>query len=308
MALRGRLIKNRIKSIKNTRKITKAMEMVSVAKMQRAIKNVLATRPYSDLAWHFLGELVKRTDPQKHYLLERREVKKVGLVLISSNRGLCGGFNSQIVQKALKSIKVHEEKVLETEFITFGKRGRDILLKSNCKIVADFEKPDVIQNILEIRPLTHLIINEFRDKKYDKIMLIYTDFVSSLSQIPHVKHLLPVELEADERLGKVEFVAGQKPAAESKIFTPKYDFGYIFEPSIDAVLKSLLPRLVEVQMYQAALESDASEHSARMVAMKNASDAAQDMIYDLTLAFNQARQAGITKEIAEISAGQAAIK
>lgn len=304
MALQGRIIKNRIKSIKNTRKITKAMEMVAAAKMQRAIKNVLATRPYSNLGWHFLGELVKRTDTQKHYLLERREIKKVGLILVSSNRGLCGGFNTQVVQKALKSIQLHEPKVEETDFITFGKRGRDVLLKSNCRIIADFEKPDVLQSILDIRPLTHLIINEYRKKTYDKIMLVYTDFVSSLKQVTRVKHLLPIEIQPDEHIGHVM----NEEKEEIKKHEKKYEFEYLFEPSIDSVLKSLLPRLVEVQVYQAVLESDASEHSTRMITMKNASEAASDMIYDLTLAYNQARQATITNEIAEISAGQAAIK
>ena len=125
MPLQGRLIKNRIKSITNTRKITKAMEMVAAAKMQKATKNVLATRPYSNLAWHFLGELVKRTDPQKHYLLERRDVNKVGLILVSSNRGLCGGFNTQIAQKALKSIEV-SKGIIESSIS--GRKDSDFTL------------------------------------------------------------------------------------------------------------------------------------------------------------------------------------
>jgi len=278
------------------------MEMVAAAKMQKAVRNVMATRPYANLAWDFLGELVKRTDSQKHYLLERRPVKKVGLILISSNRGLCGAFNTQIAQKALKSIQLHEGQVLETEFITFGKRGRDILLKSKVNITADFNKPDVLQTIIEIRPLTHLVIDEYKKGTYDKVMLVYTDFVSSLKQVPRVKHLLPIEPEQDEYIGHV---AGDRQTEFAEEVSYEYEF--LFEPSIDDVLKSLLPRLVEMQIYQAVLESDASEHSTRMLTMKNATDAASEMIDELTLVYNQARQAGITQEIAEISAGQAAI-
>jgi F-type H+-transporting ATPase subunit gamma len=298
-------IRRRIRSITNTKKITKAMELVSASKMRKAVNNVLATRSYANLAWRVVLDLAGKTESQYHPLLEKRPLKKIGIILISSNRGLCGGFNGQIAAKVVREIKKYEKENIAVELITLGKRGRDIARKSNANLIADFIKQDLTVSITQISALSHLILENFINGTYDSILLAYTDFISSITQKPVLKKLLPLETELDENLG---VIGRQQKIDNRKQTTDDNLFEYIFEPTTDEVLEKLLPRLIEMQIYQAVLESDASEHSARMMAMRNASDAAVDMIDDLTLAFNQARQAGITREIAEIAGGKAALE
>lgn len=300
-------IKRRINSVANTKKITKAMEMVAAAKMRKAVDRVLASRNYSNSAWQTILHLASKSESNLHPLLKSREVKKVALVLISSNRGLCGGFNSQIVQKAVDSIKKFEDKVKETHIITLGSRGRDSIARYNYKVEADFEKKDLTASISDINIMSQFLINEFVKGSYDKIMIAYTDFISSINQRPRVMQLLPLKVDSqDEYLGEVTSFGEKKSQQDKKKDVLQGEF--IFEPSAKEVLDYMLPRLVETLIYQSVLESDASEHSARMMAMRNASDAATEMIDELTLAFNKARQASITQEIAEISAGKAALE
>ena len=309
-------LKRRIKSVSNTRKITKAMELVSASKMRKAVRNVIATRDYANMAWTTIVNISQKTESKNHPLLEKRPVKKVALLLISSNRGLCGGFNANIAQKAIDSIRKHEKNVQQTEIITLGKKGRDSLIRSKFTIAADFKKEDLITSIMEISSIAHMLIEGYRRKEYDKVMVAYTDFVSSLNQIPRVKQLLPIDIESDEEylgvVGKSSFIGTDKGFVDEKIkkqLSKKgFEYDYTFEPSAGKVLEEMLPRLIEMQIYQAVLESDAAEHSSRMVSMKNASDSAKDMISDLTLIYNRVRQAGITREISEISAGKAALE
>ncbi len=297
-------IQRRIKSIGNTKKITKAMELVSAAKMRKATESVLGSRSYADLAWKLVRKLATKTDSSLHPLLVHKdEVKKVGLVLITSNRGLCGGFNSQIIQKTINYVKSQSGENVEVDLVTLGKKGGDFLTKRDYKIEADFEKLDIAPDITEIRPLAKLLIGSFLENKYDKVAVAYTDFVSTLVQKPRILEILPLDSESEESdLGKVN--KSDNKEEESQIA----EFEYIFEPTPEKVLNDLLPRLIEMQIYQAILESDASEYSARMVAMRNATDAASDMIDDLTLIFNKARQASITAELADISGGRAAVE
>lgn len=300
-----REIKSRIKSVKNTKKITKAMELVSASKMRRAVAAVSATRPYAQLGWQMLLELVSRTDASLHPLLKKREGKKVAIIVISSNRGLCGGFNTNLIEKIKSSLEKHLENVEQTDFITYGKVGRETLIREKFNVVADFEKPDAIQGITEVTPINELIMQDYKDGKYDKVFVAYTDYKSALIQKPRIKQILPVDYEAEELFGEFS-----KEELEVNAFfdtSKNYEFEFLFEPSPEAVLKSLIPRLVEIQVYQSVLESDASEHSARMMTMKNATESASDMIDSLTLQFNRTRQQAITQEIAEISAGRLAL-
>lgn len=302
-------IKRRIKSIISTKKVTKAMEMVSAAKMRKAVSNVLASRSYSVLAWELVKNLAARTNSKYHPLLKKRKIiKKIGLVLVTSNRGLCGGFNSQIIQKTLQYIRnQRSEKQAEVELVVLGKKGRDFMIKHNQSLIAEFEKLDITTNIAEIRPITKLLIEDYIAGKFDKVVFAYTDFISTLIQKPRILEILPIiqEGEQDGYLGKVRQENNLRPEAEKKLLA---NFIYKFEPSPDKVLSELLPRLLEMQIYQAILESDAAEHSARMVAMRNAADAATDMISDLTLAFNKVRQSSITAELADISGGRIAME
>lgn len=300
MSLGTREIKRRIKSVGNTKKITKAMELVAAVKMRKAVEAVLATRAYSNAAWEIIQDLSAKTDPRHHILLRKRDtIKRIGVVLFASNRGLCGGFNREVVDELAVQLKKEREDNagVAIEIILMGKRGSDIMHKHGHEIIADFDKVDVAMSIAEVTVISKMVLSDFVNKKYDRVLLAYTDFKSAISQKPYVRKLLPIERE-DTELGHVD-------GTEQKEI--KKDFEYTFEPSPDVVLEQMLSRLIELQIYQALLESNASEHSARMLAMRNASDAAGDMIDDLTLTFNQARQQAITSELADISAGSAAI-
>ncbi|MFA5174892.1 MAG: ATP synthase F1 subunit gamma [Patescibacteria group bacterium] len=297
MGVNTKAIKRRIKSVGNTKKITKAMEMISAVKMRKAVANVLATRGYANLAWAMLVDVAKKTNAALHPILTKRPIKKMAVIFITSNRGLSGGFTSRLLQETHDYIIEEKKKTgTETDIILLGKRGRKIFSYFKHPISAEFEKIDITTKMEEILPMARMIIAEYMNGKYDKVAVAYTDFVSAIKQIPRVKQILPLEKE-DELLGKIGEDKEEK----------KYNFEFKFEPKPAEVLSMLLPRLVEMQIYQTILESDASEHSARMMAMRNASDAAEDMIKELNYNFNKARQAGITQEISEIVGGVAAL-
>lgn len=332
MGVNTKIIKRRIKSIGSTKKITKAMEMISAVKMRRAVANVLATRNYATLAWEMLTEIAKTTDVNKHPLLEKRPVKKVGVILITSNRGLAGGFSSRLLQETHKYIMATEavtspltlssaeargttppllhkggdsgavshSTVVEVDIILTGRRGHAIYRRFGHTVIAEFDKLDLTTKIDEILPMAQLVVKDYLEKKYDKIVVAYTDFVSAIRQVPRIKQILPIE-DKDAFLGQTSH------STQATKATFMNDYGFTFEPDPGQVLNILIPRLVEMQMYQAVLESDASEHSSRMVAMKNATEAAEDMIKELQSSFNKARQAAITQEIAEIVGGAAAL-
>jgi len=277
------------------------MELVAAAKMRKSVAKVLATRSYSDLLWETVLRMVKLIDLNRHkFFIEKKEIRKVLVVMISTNRGLCGSFNLNLLQKVRDSINLHHPESQATDLITFGSRGRDEARRRDLKIIADFAKEDVTIDSTSIRPLAHLLIKEFMSGHYEKVFVAYTDFMSSLQQRPHVKQLLPIVPQIDERLAHISHQRPEETVDLSQIAE------FVFEPNMTDLLESFLPRLLEVQIYQAVLESEASEHSARMLAMKNASEAASDMVSGLTLVYNQARQAGITAEIAEIAAGSGA--
>ena len=300
-------IKRRIKSIGSTKKVTKAMELVSAAKMRKAIASVLSTRSYSRLAWELLKRLAQRTNSKYHALLKKRpNLKKIGLVLITANRDLCGIFNYQIINRAHDFIKSQKREIgLEADLVIMGKKGKDVMYKQGHNIIAEFSKLDITTAIEEIRPLAKLLIDDYLSGKYDKVMIAYTDFISTLAQKPRLMQLLPlVRFNEDKYLGQAKEEKSTTVEKQESLLK----FEYLFEPNPEKVLDELLPRMLEMQIYQAILESDASEHSARMVAMRNASDSASDMISSLTLAFNKARQSSITSELADISGGRAAVE
>jgi len=308
-------ISRRIKSVSSTKKITKAMEVVAAAKMRKAIEAVLKTRTYANLSWEtvlHLAKLEKSHSESLHPLLTpRKTINKVAIILITSNRGMCGGYNTAVINKAKESIENHP---VPTDFILVGKKG-SIVHRQNYNVVAEFPKSDILTDSLEINPIVKMVLSDYANKKYDKILVAYTDFVNPAKQIPRVKQLVPVEIETiDEYLGVVgesEQISVTKEIIDEKekkhLTDENYSYEYTFEPSPSEVLDMMIPRLVEIQLYQAFLEANASEHSASMTAMHQATEAASDMISELTLFYNKARQAGITAEIAEISAGANAL-
>ncbi len=300
MAVQTRAIKRRIKSVTSTRKITKAMELVAASKMRKAVSAVLGTRPYATLAWDTVRAVSKVTESELHPLLYAHGTSnKILLVLLSSDRGLAGGFNVNMVRKTLERLRTWEGK--EVEVICIGRRGAKAMKKAGKNIIASFTDITTAPTYKDTLPIGRLIVDEFVKGSYEQVFVAYTDFVSAIAQMPTIFQLLPLgALEESKELGKV--------SETTPVEVIKGSREYMFEPSPEDVLNFLLPKLIETMLYQAVLESAASEHSARMMAMRNASDAASDMIHDLTFTYNQARQAGITQEIAEISSGKAALE
>lgn len=328
MALNTKAIKRRIKSITSTRKITKAMEMISAVKMRRAMQNVNSTRSYSSLAWEIINDVAKRTNIAAHLLLNQRPIKKIGMIIVTSNRGLAGGFNSRLMAAAHQYVLQNADIEVDAEIdiILTGKHGRKGMHRLGKTVIAEFEKIDLTTRIEEVLPMAQLAMGEFIKGTYDKIVVAYNHFDSPIQQTPKIKQILPLEPGTEIVIDEPED-AEVKEKEEQMMFddddgekTEKYfakkkkenesyiESHYTFEPGANAVLDNLLPRLVEMQIYQAILESDASEHSARMMAMRNASDAAKDMIKELNYTFNKARQAAITQEISEIVGGAAALE
>lgn len=312
-------IKRRIRSINSTRKITRAMEMVSAAKMRRAVASVLGVRPYAHAAWDVLTNLARAFENSQLGLLEVRPVKNVLVVVVTSDRGLCGSFNTQIAKKIkeeianpekLKINRIGKQKIesgiknqeLGIDFITIGKKGEGIVRKLQKEIIAAFADAGKFATVADIKAVAKIVEAEYLAKKYDKVVAIYTDYVSAVTQQTRIRQVLPIsQIDIEKQIAEMDVLA-----KEYGLNQPKVE--YKVEPNPEAVLEFVLPRLIEMQLFHAVLESQASEHSARMLAMRNATDAASEMSSDLTLAYNQIRQGKITQEIAEISAGSAALE
>ncbi len=292
-----REIRRRIRSIRNTAQITKAMETVAASRMRRAQERVLAARPYAEKSRLVLQDLASRTRPGEalHPLLQQRPVQRVGLVLVTADRGLCGGFNTDLIRQASNFILEQSQPV---SIVAIGRKGRDFMVRYGRDIIAEFTPISAQPVLADILPIGRLIISDYtldpqRPEKLtlDQVFLLYTRFISTLSHHPVLQQLLPIPTAVLGSGG-----AGAPAAVD-----------YIYEPSSAAVLDELLPRFVEVQIYQAILESIASEQALRMVAMRNATDNALDIIDELTLSYNKARQAAITRELIDITTSAGAI-
>ncbi len=284
-----REIRRRIRSVRNLAQITRAMEMVSASKMRRAQRNVLATRPYADRLRDVMSSLMEGTGgSHKGTLLEvRAEVKNVALILITPDRGLAGSLVANILRRTARFIIDEKAKGRNVKVLAIGKKGRDFLNRSGQDLLAEVTKLGDYPKLADILGVSTNVIQGFLKGDFDEAYIVYSQFVNTLVQRPAVRRILPVE--ADE----------SAPASASSNFN--------YEPDEDVVLKDLLPRFAEVQIYQALLEAIASEHSARMVAMRNATDNAKDLRRELSLTYNKTRQANITKEVSEIASGAAAL-
>ena len=279
-------IRRRIKSVKNTAQITKAMQMVASAKMRKAQQSALAGRPYAALMNDVLAAVSAGAGEFSHALMEKREVKKRAVIIVSTDKGLCGGLNTNLLREVAKFDKN------TTVFITAGRKASQFIARTKRELVAEFTYKD---NPLfsEARAISKFAQDLFLEGKVDRVDVLYTNFVSTLVQKPEVRPLLPLgELKAVE--------AGVDGAGAAADLTGK-GIEYLFEPAAGTVLGNLLPHYLNFQVFQFLLEAKASEHSARMVAMKSATDNAKQMIKDLTLEYNKLRQANITKELLEIT-------
>ncbi len=297
MALQAREIKNRLRSIKNTRKITKAMELVSAAKMRKAVAATLETRSYAQALNAMMARLTAvmeyqdaGNDTRQFFETTRPTTPFTGhttIIAISSNRGLAGAFNTNIVRKILALTQGVDRSTIDV--IGIGKRGLAMLASVGFPAELAYQKDESTQADQSIQEVAQYVHQKFLDGKTDRVMLVYTDYQSALVQTVQARHLYPIQMTIEEG-SAASTVSG------------------LYEPSPAAVLSYLIPRLAEVQLYHALRESTASEHSARMVAMKSATDAAGDIASELLLQFNRFRQASITQEIAEISAGAAVLQ
>jgi F-type H+-transporting ATPase subunit gamma len=299
-------VKLRLQSINNTKKITKAMELVAAAKMKKAVQGALQTRSYHDLAWDIVERLINSQlwfasiSPVKRFFEEPREIKHSTLIVFSSNRGLCGAFNSNIIKLVLSYLSEHGKE--NVELITIGTRGASTLTALGNKIELAYQKDDTTIDDSSIKEIADHVYHSFRNNKTNSVMVAYTDYKSAIAQNAVLKQLYPFNTKPKVGLG--ETIA--KRATEETTKAPK-NLEYLYEPNKYELLDYLALRIAQAELYQALLESNASEHASRMVAMKSATDAAQEMADDLVLLYNKARQASITQEIAEISAGTAAV-
>jgi F-type H+-transporting ATPase subunit gamma len=292
-------IRRRIKSVKNTAQITRAMQLVAAAKMKKAQDQALAGRDYADLLNQVLVNLKANVDEEAHPLLEPREGGKELVLVISTDKGLCGALNTNLGKKIRAQVSP------EADIVTVGRKLRIQLGKAGRHLVADFEVRDPVP-FAEARPIAKLLTQLFLDGKYDKVSIAFTNFVSTLTQDPTLVQLLPIasdklgEKRSYEGVGTDDVKETDHLAALSK--------DYLFEPDAEGVLDTLLPLYVNFQVYQMLVESRASEHSARMVAMKAATDNANKFIKELTLEYNKLRQAAITAELLEITTAMKAME
>jgi len=285
-------IRRRIKSVKNTAQITKAMQMVAASKMRKAQQAALGGRPYARLMNSVLAEVTHHVGDFTHELMETREIKKRALIVVSSDKGLCGALNSNLLREAAKSDRA------TTLYITAGRKASQFMVRTRRQLAAEFTYHDT-PTFAEARAISKFARDLFLKGDVDQVDLLFTNFVSTLTQKPTVLPFLPV--------GDVAGVRAEVHGHETETTLLKGPTEFLFEPSAKNVLGALLPHYLNFRVYQVLLEAKASEHSARMVAMKNATDNAKQLIKDLTLEYNKMRQAIITKELLEISSAAMAL-
>ncbi len=280
-------IRGKIKSIKNTQKITKAMEMVAASKMRKAQDRMSASRPYAEKMRNVIAHLSQAHAEIKHPYMVEREIKRVGYIVVTSDRGLCGGLNVNLFKKAISDMKVHADKGVEIDVVPVGKKAVEFFKRNPGNVVAEASQLGDSPHMHDLIGSIKVMLDAFTDGKIDALYLVNNEFVNTMTQTPTVLQMLPISGSTDEAL--------------------KHHWDYIYEPDSKEVLDGLLMRFVESQVYQGVVENIACEMSARMIAMKNATDNANDIIGALETKYNKARQAAITQEISEIVAGASAV-
>ena len=284
----GKEIRSKIKSVQNTQKITRAMEMVAASKMRKAQDRMSATRPYAQNIRRVIGHLALAHPEYTHDFMREREVKRVGIIVVSSDRGLCGGLNTNLFKAGVKTMKEWRDKGAEVELCSIGSKGTSFFRRLGGNIVSEISQLGDAPRLEELIGTVKVMLDKFENGEIDKLFLVSNEFVNTMTQKPTAEQLLPIEAkELDEEL--------------------RHHWDYIYEPEAKDVLDMLLMRYVESLVYQGVVENIACEQAARMVAMKAASDNAGNLIGELQLAYNKARQAAITQELSEIVAGAAAV-
>ena len=284
----GREIKTKIKSVQNTRKVTRALEMVSASKIRKAQERMKASRPYARAMKQVIGHLAQANSEFQHpYLVERANTKRVGYIIVSSDRGLAGGLNNNLFRKVLGEIRTWQEQGVEVDVVTIGQKASVYFRRIKVEMLASATHLGDQPRLDQLVGVIKVMLDSYNAGSLDRVFLSYNEFVNTMTQHVAFDQLLPL------------------PAPETQV--AKHDWDYLYEPDAETVLEHVLTRYVESLVYQAVLENVASEHAARMVAMKSASDNANKLIETLQLIYNQARQAAITQEISEIVGGAAAV-
>ncbi len=290
----AREMRLRIRSVKNIAQVTRALEAVSASKVRKAVEQVENTRPYASKAWQVLKHVAGQPGRSAlHPLLtDRTEVKNTLVLLVSSDRGLAGAYNTNILRFNMKNFKNYKTP---TQYITVGRKGRDLLMRWGGNVVAEFSNLPSAPSFMDVSAIGHLAVEKFLNGEADEVYLVYTDFISMAKQEPVVKKLLPLEVGDEE--GLVQEYAQRKKASAA----------YIYEPDAEEILNEIIPKFTALQVYQAILESLASEHAARMIAMRNATDNAHELVDALQLDYNKVRQQTITGDILDIAGGAEAL-
>ncbi|CAM3697949.1 F0F1 ATP synthase subunit gamma [Rheinheimera salexigens] len=283
----GKEIKSKIGSINNTRKITSAMEKVAVSKMRKAQERVAATRPYAEGMRKVIGNVANGSLEYRHPYLADREVKKVGYIVISTDRGLCGGLNTNEFKKVIIDLKSWKDKGVDAQFAVIGNKATTFFRRFGGKVMAQQAGSGDVPRLADVLGSVQVMLQAYNEGRIDRLFLVYNKFVNTMKQEPVIDQLLPL------------------PKAD--IAAREHNWDYLYEPDPKPIIDMLLDRFVESQVYQGVVENSASEHASRMVAMKAATDNAGDLMDDLKLAYNKARQAAITQELSEIVAGAAAV-
>jgi F-type H+-transporting ATPase subunit gamma len=294
MMANAREVRLRIRSVKNIAQVTRALQAVSASNVRKATAAMMRTRPYATKAWQVLTHIAGQPGRASlHPLLTPRDTDRSELVvLLAGDRGLAGAYNSNIVRFAMQEFN---SKDIPVRYISVGRKGRDMLLRRRKNVIAEFSHLPAAPSFTDVSAIGRLAVDEFLSEKADRVYLVYTDFINMVRQVPTVKQLLPLEIGVGE--GRVLAFEQTKKAAAA----------YIYEPSEEEILDEIVPRFTALQVYQAIMESLASEHAARMVAMKNATDSASELASVLQLEYNKARQQGITGEILDIVGGVEAL-
>ena len=284
----GREIKTKIKSVQNTRKVTRALEMVSASKIRKAQDRMKASRPYARAMKQVIGHLAQANSEYQHpFLVERAEIKRVGYIIVSSDRGLAGGLNNNLFRKVLGEVRQWQDKGAEVDVVTIGQKSSSFFRRIKVNMLASVTHLGDRPQLEQLVGVVKVMLDAYESGKVDRVYLVYNRFVNTMTQKASFDQLLPL------------------PAAEKQV--AHHDWDYLYEPDAATVLEHVMTRYIESLVYQAVLENVASEHAARMVAMKSASDNATKLIGDLQLVYNKARQAAITQEISEIVGGAAAV-
>lgn len=301
-------VKQRIKSVKNTAQITKAMEVVSATKMRRSQEFAIRARPYAVASLDLLINLLDRT-PNLPDLLTSREIKNSLVLIVASDKGLAGAFNGNIIKKTESLIREKQENKINVSVVTVGKKVRDYAERRGLQLVNSFWGFGDYSMPHETVPVADYLIKGFLDGSFDEVIAVYTHFRTTLTQEAVVKKILPAtKISLESVIKSIVPEHGRFSTIRNTATHERFNYEYVFEPSPKEILDSLIPQLIRIHVHHLLLESNASEHSSRMVAMKNASDNAKDLIGSLTLAYNKARQASITQELTEITSGREALE